>query len=186
MKCSEIDDLLEAHIDEDLTPEINRKVNVHISMCTDCRAKFEMAKHIAGELRSLPLQRCPDSVVQKVFAKIPHQKKTRLGRSLPSLFHTHPKYALGFSFGLVVILIAFISLSIYHPGLLFNGHQPHYTDEEIAQAKKDIYLALEYVNYATSRTQHIIEKDVVPKKVIRPIQRSLDHIHLSMKKGEPS
>ena len=183
LPCSEIDTLLEAFVDEALEPDQSQKVRDHVAACSACRVKLKLAYRITGELRSLPAQTCPDSVVQNVFAKMHSKEKKKRSWPLPSLFLTRPRYALGFSLGLAVILVVLVSLSIYHPGFLLNWQQPHYTDEEIAQAKKDIYLALGYVNYATSRTQHIIEKDVVPQKVIRPIQKSLDHIHTTKEKG---
>jgi hypothetical protein len=66
---------------------------------------------------------------------------------------------------------------------LSGGHHDLYSEQEIALAKKNILLAFGYVNYASNRTQQIIEKDIIPKRVVCPLQRSLEHFHLLRGKG---
>ncbi|UCE17797.1 MAG: zf-HC2 domain-containing protein [Gemmatimonadota bacterium] len=184
--CKKIDSLLESFVDGDLALDLSQDIRDHVADCPDCRIKLQLAKDIAAELHCFPQQTCPDSVVQKVLARVQTRRKTVFGRLLPALSQVRPRYDLGFSLGFVLILVAFVSLSIYHPSLIFKDKRPHYTEEEIAQAKKDIYMALGYVNYATNRMQQIIEKEVVPQKVIRPLQKSLDAIHTNKEKGDTS
>ena len=186
LTCKEIDNLLETFVDGDLALDLSQDVRDHVAACPDCRVKLEVAKHIAAELQALPQQTCPDTLVQKVFDQIQPGRKRFLVRLWKPFSQLRPRYALGFSLGFALILAAFISVSVYNSNFFFKGEQSHYTDEEIAQAKKDIYMALGYVNYATSRTQRIIEKEVVPQKVIRPLQKSLDAIHTNKEKGDAS
>ena len=184
--CKEIGNLLEAFIDGDLAWDHSQEVRDHVAACPDCKAKLELAKQIALELHSIPQRTCPDSVVQNVFAQIQPKRKVLFRWLRTPISQLRPRYAFGLSLGLAVALVAIISLTVYYPGLLFKGHEYHYSEEEIAQAKRDIYMALGYVNYATSRTQHIIEKEVVPQKVILPIKKSLDAIHTYKEKGDAS
>lgn len=186
LNCYEMDTMLEAYVNGDLALDQNQGIRDHVDSCPDCRLKLEFTKRLADELHSLPRQPCPDTVVQNVFAQIQPKRTSILDWLRTPFSQLKPRYALGFSVGFALVLVAFISISVYHPSLIFKDQQSHYTEEQIAQAKKDIYLALGYVNYATSRTQQIIEKEVVPKKVIRPIQKSLDAIHTSKEKGDAS
>jgi len=39
------------------------------------------------------------------------------------------------------------------------------------------------VNYASSRAQDVIENDVFPRHVVRPLRQGLKHINLSGEKG---
>ena len=185
LTCKEIDNLLESFVDGELTLDLSQDVRDHVAACPECRVKLELARYIADELHSLPRRACPDTFVQNVLAQVQPKRKTIRGWLRFPVSQLRPRYAFGLSF-VAITLVAIISLTVYRPHLLFKDEQPQYTEEQIAQAKREIHMALGYVNYATSRTQQIIENDVVPQKVIRPIQKSLEAIHMSKEKGDSS
>jgi hypothetical protein len=48
-----------------------------------------------------------------------------------------------------------------------------YSTQEVEQATDQVKLALAYLNQVTSRTEEILEKQVFPQDVIKPMKSSL-------------
>ena len=48
-----------------------------------------------------------------------------------------------------------------------------YSTQEIEQATDQVKLALAYLNQVTSRTEEIIEKQILPQQVIKPMKSSI-------------
>ncbi|MFQ6093621.1 MAG: anti-sigma factor family protein [bacterium] len=186
MKCIEVDDLLEAHIDGDLAAGLSRRVGEHVATCADCRKKLELALSIAEELRSLPVQECPERVFRSVLKQIQPESRRRFRRLMPDLSQLRPRLVWGLTCSLAAAVLILITFSLYPPSQWFKGGQPHYTPQEIAQAKKEALLAFGYVNYATSRTQSILEEQIIPAAVLRPLKIGIEAVTESIKKGENS
>ncbi len=180
--CRETERLLEAYIDGDLSRELQCNVESHLATCEACQAQLALARTVSAELRSLPLQPCPERVLQEVLEKA-QPKKGWLGRLLLDLSLLRPRYALGFSLGLVLVIVTVVAVSHRSPPLQSGGPYPQYSEQEIAQARKGILLAFHYVNYASNRTQEVIENEVLPRHVVRPLRQGLEHINLSREKG---
>jgi len=157
-----------------------------VAVCADCRRREEVAIRIASELRSLPPQACPETIVRSVLRQV-RPKRKRLAKPIrPFHVHLRPRLLWVPAFGLIALLLSLVAFELYPPSRWLQGGEPHYTDEEIAQAQKGILLAFGYVHYATSRTHHILEDEVVPERVIGPLKRSLDTIEPTQRKGERS
>lgn len=179
--CRETEHLLEAYIDGDLSQEQRCSVEAHLATCEACQRELALARRVSAGLRSLPLQTCPERILEEVLEKT-GQKRGWL-RLLPDLSFIRPRYALGFSLGLVVIMVTVLAITRYGPSPQSGGPYAQYSEQEIAQARKDILLAFGYVNYASSRAQDVIENDVLPRHVVRPLRQGLEYINLSKQKG---
>lgn len=179
LDCHEIERLIEVYVDGDLTPELREEVADHTALCPDCEKKLNLAMQIVDELHDLPKQTCPENILQDVYERIQPKRKKRFRQLIPSFWQFRPRYRVGFSIGLAMIVILLLTFSLYPPSHWLPREQPHYSEQEIAMARENILLAFGYVHSATNRTQQIIEKDVLPQRVVRPFQRSLDYIHLN-------
>ena len=184
--CLRIERLIESYVDGDLAPDLRQQVADHTALCQECEKKLNLAIRIAGELHGLPKHTCPDTVLQDVYERIRPRRRKRLRYLIPSFRQLQPRYRVAFSIGLVMVLVTLITFSVYPPSHRFHEEQPTYSEQEIALAKENILLAFGYVNFATNRAQQMITEDVLPQRVVRPFQRSLDYIHLNKEKGESS
>jgi hypothetical protein len=190
MTCTELDDVLEAYLDGDLPHEEHREVSGHLSGCESCRRKLALAERVASALRSLPQVRCPDDVAREMVRRVTEAGRTEnerragwtagiagfLSQILPSPF---PWKA---SLGLAAAILIVIAIAAYPPSHWVRSGQPHYTKNEIEQAKMVVGLAFGYVDHAARLAEKILEKEDVPDKVIVPIRKGLDVINPSEKK----
>jgi len=186
MNCHDIENIIEPYVDGDLEPGIRQQVEEHIARCQDCEAKLTLAVRIHDGLGALPKVTCPDSVVQTVSARIERERKGWLGGIKPAWRIFRRRYAVGFAVGVAIIAVTIMTANRYSPSRWFHDEPPQYTQQEIALARQNILLAFGYVHYATNRTQQVIEEDILPRRVVRPFQKSLDHLHLNREKGESS
>ncbi len=79
MNCSDIRDLLDEYVDEELSSQQRDLVDRHISECPSCRAELETTEHTAGLVRSLPRESVPDGLAEAVQeqVRLADQRKRR-------------------------------------------------------------------------------------------------------------
>jgi predicted anti-sigma-YlaC factor YlaD len=186
LDCRTIEMLIDEYIDGDLNPELRGQIEDHTLQCQDCERKLYLAGQIARELQALPRLTCPPAVIRNVHQQIKSTRESWFRRIIPRFMPMWKRYALGISFGLAVMVVTLILFGTYAPLQWFHGKEPHYSEQEIALARQNILLAFGYVHLATNRTQLVIAEDILPQRVVRPLQRSLEHMHLSKEKGESS
>jgi hypothetical protein len=70
--------------------------------------------------------------------------------------------------------IFIFGIFIFYPQLEHKKPvQQQYTTEEIEKAKNDIELALSYFYYYTSKTEILVEKEILPDYLTKPIKTIL-------------
>lgn len=70
MNCSDIRDLFNEYVDEELSSQQRDLVDRHISECPSCRAELEAIVHTAELVRSLPREPVPDGLADAVQARV--------------------------------------------------------------------------------------------------------------------
>ena len=109
MKCAEIDIQIDGFLDEQSNPEELLVFEDHISHCTECAEKLQIAKSLASGLRNQPLPRHTAKFKQRVFAEVHRQYKDEKQRG-----HGY-SFATGFATAAVASLAIWFSYSLYAP-----------------------------------------------------------------------
>ena len=179
MRCRQIQDRLDAFIENDLSGAERKAVEDHLQVCANCHKQWMQATAISETLQALPLKECPAHVVREVL------KRTRTEQSfmddlrsfLTPLFRPvwRPVVGLALTVALLLILFPFSDLRTPEP--------PICSEQEIRKAQEEIRWALAYVHRTMVRTQSIIRAEVIPDQVVRPIRDSMNTAIESIKEG---
>ena len=179
MRCRPVQDRLEAFVEKDLSEAERKAVEDHLQVCADCHKRWMQAIDLSETLKALPLKECPAHVAREVL------KRTRAEQSvmddlrsfLSPLFRPvwRPVVGLTITVALLLILVPFSDLRTPEP--------PAYSEQEIRKAREEIRWALAYVHRSVARTQSIIQEEVIPDRVVRPIRDSMNTAIKSIKEG---
>ena len=181
--CRDVDEVLEAYVDGDLSAEEQGKVEAHLAACSGCREKHAVALRVASEIRALPPRECPEHVARDALFRIREDRKGFAERLRDSLAPLRLQPSLKTAVGLAAAIVILIGLMAYPPWQWING-TGHPTQQEITQAKQVIGLAFGYVNHASDLAQKVLQKEDVPGKVITPIKRSFGMEEPMNRKGD--
>ncbi len=170
MTCKEFDDIITNYIDDKITENQRIEITAHLKQCEKCKISFNYYKKIVDKLHSLPQEKCPDSVIEKVFhtVKIIDSKPSFLSNIYYAILERH---SWKVSFALAILILG---IFIFYPQ--FEHKKPvqqQYTTEEIEKAKNDVELALSYFYYYTSKTEKLVEKEILPDYLTKPIKTIL-------------
>ena len=162
---------LDALIDGELSRSQLRIVHKHLKECESCRRKMEEHKKLSHQLRTLPLQPCPERIIQRVLLKtnLADQKEERRF-SFP---FQHHKYKWRLATGLTIAAVAVLILILWPKVRQDSPFQNQYSQEEIAQAKKDVELALGYVIEIRDRAQKILSEKIAAELMTKPLKKGL-------------
>ena len=75
--CSWAQERIEAHLDGELAGVEVSRLEAHSRECPICAGELELAQRVHGGLRLLPLQRCPDPVVEEVCGRLRGELRAR-------------------------------------------------------------------------------------------------------------
>lgn len=166
MRCTQVQDSLEAFIEDDLSESERKAVEDHLRRCSTCRRQWEEAREIREALRTMPTKSCPPHVVREVM------ERTRRGPSrrrslLDPLFRPVWRPVVGLALTVTLVLIL-RPLSDFRP-----SEQPIYSEREIQETLGDVKWTLAYVHQVMAHTQAIVQEKVIPNQVVQPIQNSI-------------
>ena len=173
MNCQEFDSIVADYMEGNVNTEQKFEVETHLKQCSKCQTVFNHYKEIVEKLHALPKEKCPDEVIEKVFqyVKADAQKPSFLTNTYQKITE---RYSWKISFALGIIILAII---ISYPYLGYKEPvQQQYTVEEIEKAKKDVELALAYFNKFTTKTEEIMETQVIQNYFIKPIRTAFKPI----------
>ncbi len=118
-------------------------------------------KETAGNVKKVPLEECPDFVIKSLEIKTGKEKKS---------FVIKPAYAFAITI-LVISTLVFVLLN--HN----KEKEPVYTKAEVAQAEMQVKTSLAILNKVFKKTENLIEDDILPKRVGKPVQKSFSIIN---------
>ncbi len=117
--------------------------------------------YTANNIKKIPLEECPDSVIESIQIKTIKVNKS---------FILKPAYVFAISFLLVSALVAV---------LLYQNKEEEqvYSKAEIELAEKQVKESLAIVNRIFKKTENLIQEEILPKRVGKPIHKSLSIIN---------
>ena len=118
-------------------------------------------KETASNVKKVPLEECPDSVIKSLEIKTGKEKKS---------FVIKPAYAFA-------IIVLFVSALVFVLTNQNKEKEPVYTKAEVAQAEMQVKTSLAILNKVFKKTENLIEDDILPKRVGKPVQKSFSIIN---------
>jgi predicted anti-sigma-YlaC factor YlaD len=181
--CTWTQEHMERYIDGELLGNELEAFERHIESCETCREELFLAKEVLSELRALPQQSCPDSVVEDAAARIGPSAISdtdtwfdRLRGRIVRVFTPLPKQAAAVL--LVVIVAALAAVLLQHDRLSLTGigeppSKVAVTDEELESAKLDVILAFAYVEKYSRLTCDVVKQEGITDRVINTLGRTI-------------
>ena len=165
MNCKEIEKNLEAFLDGESPRQIKKEIKAHLKVCPHCRESWREAKELRKLLRSLPPERCPPGVKNKVGAQI------SLGKRVNDWHLFLPRWAKVALVAGTLMVAALIGIHLRHRA---NPYSP----EQIAKGQAGVELALAYYQRATQLSVGIIEREAISplKKGFREVFKTFQKI----------
>jgi hypothetical protein len=118
-------------------------------------------RRTANSVKKVPLGKCPDAVIKSLEIKSRGENKS---------FILKPVYA----FAITVLVISTLVIVLLNQ----SKEKEHiYTKAEIELAEEQVKTSLAIVNRVFKKTEDLIEEDILPKRVAKPIYKSLSIIN---------
>lgn len=172
LDCAGAEPLVEAYVDGDLEAAVATAFEVHVGRCAACAAELELARRIGGELRALPAQECPPTVVRNVLG---HARRPTLGARLAAwLLPVPPRVWQG---ALAMLVVAALAVGYYSE--FSSETRPTtpvadgYSAEDVARAEAELKLALAYLGRIGETASSAVSNDVLEQRVMAPISQSI-------------
>ena len=152
--CEEVQDTLEAYLDNELEVDTHATVAAHIASCSTCQNEVRFLQAISGALHELPKPEPPPKIFNAVEAYVrahPNKGPKWLNRIFQLFI-----FSGNLTSGLVRAgaLVCFIGIALF-------GTYQYQQHLKVQQASRDLYYALGKLNYAVERTG-IVVSDKLP------------------------
>jgi len=167
MKCSDVEDLIDAFVWWKLPKRQLSQIRSHLDECPYCRKAEQDYRKLHGQLKKLAPAKCPDGVVENIY----RQAGLKANRSW---------YDFGFSFLLrnrFQAAFAAAAVTALMVGIWWQPEQdlPHaYTQKEIRIAYSQVKDALGRIGHISGKTRSIIEEDILLGEVLVPLSSGLN------------
>lgn len=149
MKCQEVMELMQRHLDADLNEEENKALEEHLNTCASCTQMFERLQLLSAELVNLPKVTPPISIVDSIMPTLNEideqkkkhtEKKSGTSRKRGQFKYGWGKTAAGIAVAALLLFVAINQL-------------PQLTSHEIADTAMDqsnVYTEAEDMEIAVS------------------------------------
>lgn len=118
-------------------------------------------RRTVNNIKKVPLEECPDSVINSLDIKTKKESKS---------FVLKPAYI----FAITVLVISTLAIVLLNQ----SEEKEHvYTKAEIELAEQQVKTSLAIVNRVFKKTEDLIQEDILPKRVGKPIHKSLSIIN---------
>ena len=174
MDCKKCLEQKENYFDRQVSGKNRKAIKNHLENCPDCSGAFKEYEQMFGELKNLETKKCPDEIVDSVYQILSldetRERRKPVWEFLTEFFFMHTRQL---KFAVVAVSIFLLTVLVYDKINQPQNLSTEYTTEEIAEATDQVKLALAYFNQATSRTEEILQKQVLPEQVIKPMKASI-------------
>lgn len=137
------------------------KVYFLVNKNPEAKRLYNEYRSTSDKVKRIPLDECPESITESLNIKTERKNKPLILK---------PAYI----FAIAVIIVSTIVAILLNQN---NGKEPVYTKAEIEQAEQQVKTSLAIVNRVFKKTEDLIEKDILPKRVARPLNKSLSIIN---------
>lgn len=167
LPCDEALDLLEPHLDGDLTPEESARLRRHLEGCAACAAELALAGRVQAGLRALPQPDCPPELLARVL-------ETGRGEvvAFPARVRTfRNRFAAA---------AAVAALAVGGGSLFLHLQQRAETRQaqaaQVAEATREARLAFAYIGKATRKAGLDVRDEVLQKRLVAPAAQALSRL----------
>ena len=151
LTCTEVQDTLEAYLDDELDANTHATVASHVASCPTCQDEIRFAQAISGALHELPKPEPPPAVFDAVedYVRAHPDKGPKWLNRVFQLFT--------FSGDLTASLARAGALACLIGIALFGTYQ-YQQHLKVQQASRDLAYALGKLNYAVARTGNVVSE----------------------------
>lgn len=181
LTCPEVQDTLEAYLDDALDADVYASVASHIGSCVACQDEVRFAQTVSGALHELPKPDPPSEIFDAVAAHVrAHPNREPNWRHwIRQRFTFTDALTLPLArVGALVCLIGIIVFSTYQ----YRQYM------EVKQVSRDLYYALGKLNYAVERTGIIVNEKLPDMQINevsgRPFAQIENASHRALKQKE--
>lgn len=155
MKCKSIQKKLSAFRNDELSPEINREIEIHLETCYACKAVFEQLEDVDIFLDIQNDHRLDPYFLTRVRAKIRDSKSIKPAVTGKLLFPTY--IAAGLLIGAFLGITA--GKAVMAPLPLQNSAQlgNYYAKADVFNSLPNRSLSAGYVNYSQMQPKPVVE-----------------------------
>ena len=178
LRCDEALDLLEPHLDGDLTPEESARLRRHLEGCAACAAELALAGQVQAGLRALPQPDCPPELIARVLEAgrgevVPFPSRVRTFRN---------RFAAA---------AAVAALAVGGGALFVHSQQLQQRAEarqaqQVAEATREARLAFAYIGKATRKAGLDVRDEVLQKRLLVPAAQTLSRLSNDFPKDVPN
>lgn len=151
LTCTEVQDTLEAYLNDELDANTHATVASHVASCSMCQDEIRFAQAISGALHELPKPEPPPEIFNAVEAYVrahPDKGPSWLHRIFQLFTFSNDLTSMLARAGAVAGLIGVVLFGTYQ-------YQQHL---KVQQASRDLAYALSKLNYAVERTGTIVNE----------------------------
>ena len=167
--CTEIQDNLEAYLNNELDADIYATVAAHVASCSTCQDEVRFAKAISGALHELPRPEPPPEIFNAVsdYVRAHPNKGPKWLHGMFQLF-TFSDY-LTSPLARAAALACLIGIALF-------GTYQYQEHLKVKQASRDLYYALGKLNYAVERTSIVVNEKLPDVRINEASGRPLVQI----------
>ena len=151
LTCTEVQDTLEAYLDDALDADMSAKVASHVGSCVTCQDEVRFAQAISGALHELPKPEPPSEMFDAVAAHVRAHPNSEPG------WRHWIRQRFTFADALTSPL-AHVGALVCLIGIIVFGAYQYRQHQELKQASRDFYYALGKLNYAVERTGIVVNE----------------------------
>lgn len=182
-KCYFIQLQIDGYLDGDLSEAQQGVFMSHVQDCSACANEFRYAQTVQDAVMELPQIECEDLVLEPIHNLTAGGRQAQddvhrdsLVTQIIGLLNSVPLYfRYGLSAALVAVVAVGVSFSVLTPieepeTFVASESAPQYSPEDIAQAMRELNVAMDYVNQLSKRTEVMIGD----RFLVTPLQESIN------------
>lgn len=151
LTCTEVQDTLEAYLDDALDAEMYAKVASHVGSCVTCQDEVRFARAVSVALHELPKPDPPSEIFDAVAAHVRAHPNSE-----PSWRHWIRQR---FTFvDALTLPLARVGALVCLIGIIVFGAYQYQQYIEVKQVSRDLAYALGKLNYAVERTGIVVNE----------------------------
>ena len=149
--CTEVQDTLEAYLNNELDADTHAMVAAHVSSCSMCQDEIRFVQAISGALHELPKPEPPPKIFNAVedYVRAHPNKGPKWLNRVFQLFTFSDDLTL--SLARAGALVCFIGIALF-------GTYQYQQHLKVQQASRDLAYALGKLNYAVERTGNVVNE----------------------------
>ncbi len=174
--CTEVQDTLEAYLDNELEADTHATVAAHIASCSTCQNEVRFVQAISGALHELPKPEPPPKISNAVeaYVRAHPNKGPKWLNWIFQLFTFSGDVTSGLA--RAGALVCFIGIALF-------GTYQYQQHLKVQQASRDLYYALGQLNYAVERTSIVVNKKLPDVRINEASGRPLVQIEKASRRA---